>query len=563
MLRVMGEGGFATVWRARDLREDREVAVKVLHEFHAADPMRRERFLRGARKMRELSHPAIARVLDTSPEGARATYIVMDPFDGDLRALAASGLVKADLALRVALRIADALAYMHEREIVHRDVKPSNILVRGNDEPVLTDFDLVGFKDTTGGTRTGALGTFVYAAPEMMTRPQEASPAADVFGLSMTTIFLLYGAMLPMDVLRDGPTFVDALDVHSSIKIVLKRAIDWNPERRPQDGRAFFAALSEAMERRTRGAGAGPRKERHVLLWSAGEQIPSETRWVCISRDSPPRVFGKRRGLSVAAAGRIWEWQSSLRPIRLVEQSAFNEDASEADLQISADAPRLQSSISEGHIVDLLSGLRVPVMSERPVPFEDTRQFELRRAIIPVGAIGHRVFVFEWNLEHNNGFWHHRATAFFRVVDLQRVAIIEPLDKLSRSTIVDEIELSALAQLDGAFAYDDPGVDEALRPQLTVYRPRWRDDGKMCLACQITAMCAFTESDNRWHSYTKSVSVLLPDVPPSFSEVMDVPAEVIAIWPGASAGEAYMGASYVDDDEVILSLETYFNAESD
>jgi hypothetical protein len=167
-------------------------------------------------------------------------------------------------------------------------------------------------------------------------------------------------------------------------------------------------------------------------------------------------------------------------------------------------------------------------------------------------------------MEFNRGFWHQRATAFFRVLDLEKMDLVEPLDTGAKAAIREELEPYAVARL-GSFLGSDElsnSHDDALQPTLTIYRPRWRADGRMCLSCQLTAMTAFTESDNRWHSYTKSVSIVMPDVPVSFSGAMNVPAEVLGLWPGAQIEDAYMGASYVGDDELLTSLESVFDGES-
>ncbi len=109
--------------------------------------------------------------------------------------------------------------------------------------PKLTDFDLVRALDTTGGTPTGALGTWVYAAPELMTRPQEAGAPADVHGLGMTAVFALYGTDLPHDVIRDAVGFVQALDASPAIKRVLQRAIHWDWKERYPTVSEFSRAL--------------------------------------------------------------------------------------------------------------------------------------------------------------------------------------------------------------------------------------------------------------------------------------------------------------------------------
>ncbi len=88
--------------------------------------------------------------------------------------------------LAVIAAVGEALQYAHERGVIHRDIKPANIVLDHQGHPRLTDFDLVRALDTTGGTRTGMLGTWIYAAPEAMDKPQEVRPPTDVYGLAMT-----------------------------------------------------------------------------------------------------------------------------------------------------------------------------------------------------------------------------------------------------------------------------------------------------------------------------------------------------------------------------------------
>src|SRR6185369_6109174 len=117
---------------------------------------------------------------------------------GNLREAVLRKRLKEGAWPSIILPIAKALALAHSKGVIHRDIKPSNILLDESDQPKLTDFDLVGVNDTTGGTRTGALGTVVYAAPECLERPQEATARADVYGLGMTAIFCLFGKDLSL-----------------------------------------------------------------------------------------------------------------------------------------------------------------------------------------------------------------------------------------------------------------------------------------------------------------------------------------------------------------------------
>ncbi|WP_437960389.1 DnaA/Hda family protein [Sorangium sp. So ce119] len=248
LLELIGRGGFAFVWKAHDREQNDTVAVKVLHANLAGDPLRRDRFFRGARIMAELDHPAVVRILRPHSEDNGWYYFVMEFVPGgDLRHTVLKNL-PLDRVVPIILRVGEALALAHTKGIFHRDIKPANILLDNADEPKLTDFDLVAVGDTTGGTRTGALGTFLYAAPEMLQHPHEADARADVFGLGMTAIFCLYGKDLPQSVLRYPEDVLKRLPCSSAVREVLQKAIEWSEDRRFPDAGTFCAALGSAHQ---------------------------------------------------------------------------------------------------------------------------------------------------------------------------------------------------------------------------------------------------------------------------------------------------------------------------
>lgn len=253
LLKPLGKGGFATVWKAYDRKHRELVAVKVLHGQHAQDRTRRERFFRGARKMAELRHAHIVGVIEKECEDGGYYYFVMEYMEGgDLRQAVLKGHLSRDELLRVVLAVGEALAFAHERGVLHRDVKPGNILLNAQGQPKLTDFDLVRAIDTTGGTRTGSmLGTFLYAAPESLERSQDAGVSADVYGLGMTTVFALHGGDLPSSMLRDPSWVLDRLQTTPACRKVLEQAIAWVPEDRPSSMTAFCRALQECLEKKT------------------------------------------------------------------------------------------------------------------------------------------------------------------------------------------------------------------------------------------------------------------------------------------------------------------------
>jgi serine/threonine protein kinase/nucleoside phosphorylase len=250
LIKPIGRGGFAVVWEAYDRADQLRVAIKVLHQHLASDPQRRERFFRGARVMGELKHPGVVRVHDPRGEDDAFCYFVMELVaGGNLRDAVLGGRVEAARRLPLILQIGEALAEAHRVALVHRDIKPSNILLDDDGNAKLTDFDLVSAQDTTGGTRTGALGTVVYAAPECLDKPQEATARADVFGLGMTAIFCLSGSDLTMSTFRRPDQAIGRLDYADHIRVVLRQAVAWEPEMRFVDATAMAGALRNALAR--------------------------------------------------------------------------------------------------------------------------------------------------------------------------------------------------------------------------------------------------------------------------------------------------------------------------
>ena len=198
--------------------------------------------------MGRLQHAGVVRVLDPEGEDAGFCYFVMELVpNGNLHNAVVGKRVPGGMALGHILRVGEALAEAHSQGMIHRDVKPQNILLDAGFEAKLTDFDLVGTKGTTGGTRTGAMGTVIYAAPECLEKPQEATARVDVFGLGMTAIFCLAGKALTLSTLRNAEPTLNGLDCSPAVKEVLRRAVAWEPEARYADASAMVSGLRAAM----------------------------------------------------------------------------------------------------------------------------------------------------------------------------------------------------------------------------------------------------------------------------------------------------------------------------
>ena len=190
---IVGRGGMADVYRATDRVLSRQVAVKVLRET-AGDETDRLRFTAEARTLAGLNHLGLVMVLDAGIT-AEQPFLVMELVEGStLAQLCSRGPVDAERVRGVGAMVADALAYAHAQGVIHRDVKPGNVLLGTDNRTKLADFGiarLIG--DTVRHTQTGhAIGTAAYLAPEQV-RGDELTTAADVYALGLVLLEALTG----------------------------------------------------------------------------------------------------------------------------------------------------------------------------------------------------------------------------------------------------------------------------------------------------------------------------------------------------------------------------------
>jgi serine/threonine-protein kinase len=190
---VLGAGGMATVWRARDEVLGRDVAVKVLSPQYAADPGFLARFQREARHVAALSHPRLVTVFDCDIDHGTA-YIVMELVAGRTlrQVLDDAGPLPPAEATAIAAAVCEGLEVAHAAGLVHRDIKPANIVLSRGGVKML-DFGIARADGSTGGTRTqGVLGTAAYLSPELASGAQ-AGPQADLYSLGCVLFEMLTG----------------------------------------------------------------------------------------------------------------------------------------------------------------------------------------------------------------------------------------------------------------------------------------------------------------------------------------------------------------------------------
>lgn len=240
----LGRGGMGVVYRARQVRLDRHVAVKLMNPQLGQDPEFAERFEREARAMARLQHPGIVAVHDFG-EAAGVYYIVMELVDGpNLRQLMHEAIAP-DEASDIVGQLCDALAYAHLQGVVHRDIKPENVLIDRQGRVRVADFGLAKLqRERADGfaTRTRrVLGTVQYMAPEQLRDPGSVDHRSDIFAIGVVFYEMLTGQLpvgrfeLPSELARSG----------SALDDIVVRALEANRERRFQAASEIRAALSE------------------------------------------------------------------------------------------------------------------------------------------------------------------------------------------------------------------------------------------------------------------------------------------------------------------------------
>jgi serine/threonine-protein kinase len=262
---IVGSGGMSTVFRAYDSQLERRVAIKILHERFAGDDEYVKRFRYEARSVAQLAHPNIVTVIDRGEDDGRQ-YIVFEFVDGEnLKDLIVrSGPAPVARAVAVAAAVADGLTFAHEHGLVHRDVKPQNVLLGKDGSVKVTDFGIARSLDVEHGlTQTGTVvGTGEYLAPEQASGGA-VSPATDVYSLGVVLWEMLTGrvpfegdnfvAVALRHVNEAAPDIRDfRADVPARLAAAIDKALQKDPARRFPTMRAFAEELRACVV-----AGAG------------------------------------------------------------------------------------------------------------------------------------------------------------------------------------------------------------------------------------------------------------------------------------------------------------------
>jgi serine/threonine-protein kinase len=271
----LGRGGMAAVYRARDVRLNRVVAIKVLPPELAFNPSVRSRFLREAQMAAQLTHPNIVPIYAVD-ERDGLVYFVMAFVDGESVAqqLAREGghRMPVDRAREVLAQVADALDYAHRQGVVHRDIKPDNILIeRSTSRPLVTDFGIArAAAEESRLTVTGmAVGTPAYMSPEQAMGDRDVDGRSDIYSLGIVGYQMLVGetpfkasntpAMLMKHVSEPPPPLrTRRVDVPAALASAIERALAKKPDSRWRTGAELRDALLERPQARGQAATQPP-----------------------------------------------------------------------------------------------------------------------------------------------------------------------------------------------------------------------------------------------------------------------------------------------------------------
>jgi serine/threonine protein kinase len=225
----IGAGGMATVFKAYQPVLDRYVAVKVLPDYHARDPIFKERFLREARAVARLDHTNIVQIYLFGEE-ENITYIVMQYVDGGTLKdkLKQSGALSVTEALKFVIQAGEGLGAAHAQGIIHRDVKPANMLLRKDGHLLLSDFGIVKILEgTTNLTRVGTgIGTPQYMSPEQGTG-QPVDPSSDIYSLGIVLFHCLTGRV-PFN--ADSPLTITMKHLNEQLPVAFLRHVNVPPQ---------------------------------------------------------------------------------------------------------------------------------------------------------------------------------------------------------------------------------------------------------------------------------------------------------------------------------------------
>lgn len=315
---LLGHGGMATVYRAYHARLNRHVAIKMIHPAHLQDPNLIARFEREAQIVAALEHPNIVPVYDFS-EHEGEPYLVMKLIEGStLKTTLSGGALRVEDILAITAPVAHALDYAHQQGVLHRDVKPSNIMLDRQMIPYLTDFGLARFAIAGDSTisRDLLMGTPQYIAPEQALKNQPVDYRADLYSFGVVLYELLVGKVpfsdgTPYSIINDHiyqPLPMPSTEnpnVPPAVELVLLKSLAKDPDDRYQSATAMVDELRQSVQLNAP----------QIMQLSAGRQSVAQSIIRQAAPTPTPTIAQAKTAPQKDGRQKFWLWAGSILAI--------------------------------------------------------------------------------------------------------------------------------------------------------------------------------------------------------------------------------------------------------